>query len=203
MDSERDHRPGLARATSSTPPVAGVPEDQQLVSAILRSDRKATAQFVALHADAVYSYIRQRLAPRADLVDDVVQEVFVAALLSLASFQGASSLRSWLLGIARHKVEDYYRERLRQPEPLDEAGEVDLVAVSQPMEEAIDRRRLEAKTQGLLRELPENYAVVLLWRYWEGRSVRDIASAAGKTEKSVERLLARARAHFRALWERS
>jgi len=43
--------------------------------------------------------------------------------------------------------------------------------------------------------------VALLWRYWEARSARDIANAIGKTEKAVERLLARARARFRQLWE--
>ena len=40
----------------------------------------------------------------------------------------------------------------------------------------------------------------LLWRYWEQRSARDVAAAIGTTEKSVERLLARARAKFKELW---
>jgi DNA-directed RNA polymerase specialized sigma24 family protein len=37
--------------------------------------------------------------------------VFLAALASLGNFRGASSLKSWLLGIARHKVEDYITAR--------------------------------------------------------------------------------------------
>ena len=41
---------------------------------------------------------------------------------------------------------------------------------------------------------------ILLWRYWEQRSARDVAAAIGTTEKSVERLLARARAKFKELW---
>ena len=100
-------------------PVADITADeQQLVAAILRRDRKATAEFVSRHADSIYAYVRHRLAPRADLVEDVVQEVFLAALGSLSGFRGTSLLRSWLLGIARHKVEGYYREQLRTPEPL-------------------------------------------------------------------------------------
>jgi hypothetical protein len=43
------------------------------VEAILRKDRKATAEFVAAHAD---TYVRQRLIPQVDLVDDLVREVF-------------------------------------------------------------------------------------------------------------------------------
>src|SRR5262245_28095127 len=94
----------------------------QLAAAVLAKDRKAMAEFVSLYADSIYAYVRRRLIPRMDLVDDVVQEVFLAALDSLKQFQGMSSLRTWLLGIARHKVEDHYRSLFRQPDPLDVDG---------------------------------------------------------------------------------
>ena len=48
--------------------------------------------------------------------------------------------------------------------------------------------------------MPERYSLVLLWRYWEQRSARDMAAAIGTTEKSIERTLARARAMFKELW---
>ena len=48
--------------------------------------------------------------------------------------------------------------------------------------------------------MPHVYSAALLWRYWENRSVREIADATGKTEKAVERVLARARTRFRELW---
>src|SRR5438094_3564228 len=102
---------------------AGFHSDKELAAAILRKDRKATAEWVSLYADSVYTYVRRRLVPRADRVDDVVQEVFLAAWESLGQFEGKgnSSLGSWLLGIARHKVEDYYRRCLRQADmPLEE-----------------------------------------------------------------------------------
>jgi RNA polymerase sigma factor (sigma-70 family) len=65
----------------------------------------------------------------------------------------------------------------------------------------LDRERVQAKAHQVLQDLPEPYALALLWRYWEGRSVREMAAALGKTEKAVERLLARARARFRDIWE--
>lgn len=79
-------------------------DDARLVSAVLQRDRKAMAEFVSRHTDSVYGYVRHRLAPRTDLVDDLVQEVFLAALKGLHGFSGRSSLRSWLLGIARLRV---------------------------------------------------------------------------------------------------
>ena len=177
-------------------------DERRLVDLVLRRDRKAAAQFVAEYADGVYAYVRHRLAPRAEAVDDVVQDVFVAALDGLPRFTGASGLRAWLLGIARHKVEDYYRRQLRAPESLDDdPGGAGPAARTPPVDEAIDRGRIEARTRRVLRRLPEAYGVVLLWRYWENRSVREMAEATGKTEKAIEHLLARARARFRQLWE--
>jgi RNA polymerase sigma-70 factor (ECF subfamily) len=130
-----------------------------------------------------------------------VQDVFVAALTGLRTFRGSSSLRSWLLGIARHKVEDYYRRRLREPGALPEDGEGDEPSSGDmPVDEVFDRERAEARTHDVLRQLPESYSLALLWRYWENRSVRERAGATGKTEKAIERLLARARERFRSLW---
>jgi DNA-binding GntR family transcriptional regulator len=62
--------PEIPAGTSASPTPVVDPSAQQereLVAAILQKDRKATARFVAEYADAVYGYVRHRLAPRADL----------------------------------------------------------------------------------------------------------------------------------------
>jgi RNA polymerase sigma-70 factor (ECF subfamily) len=177
--------------------------DAELVRAILQRDRKATADFVSLHSDAIYAYVRWRLLPRTDLVDDLVQEVFVAALGSLASFAVTSSLRAWLLGIARHKVEDYYRACLRQPaalSDLDGAGD-ELQQPQVDYDEVLDGAKRQQRVLAVLSGLPDPYRAALLWRYWEKRSARDMAARSGRTEKAIERLLARARREFRLRWK--
>ena len=198
-----EHQTGeAARRPASAEPIALLPDERELVAAILRKDRKASARFVAAHIDAVYSYIRHRLAPRADLVDDVVQDVFLAALNGLATFQGQSTLRTWLIAIARHKIDDVYRQRLRVPEALEDLDPEHEESLSEttPLDEWIDSARLHARTREILARMPERYGLMLLWRYWEQRSTRDIAAAIGTTAKSVERTLARARARFKELW---
>ena len=133
--------------------------------------------------------------------EDVVQDVFLAALKDLAAFEGQSSLRTWLVAIARHKIEDLYRQRLRTALVLDlDSTEDEPTANEIPLDEQIDKTRAGAKTRRVLARMPERYALILLWRYWEQRSARDVAAATGTTEKSVERLLARARATFKELW---
>jgi RNA polymerase sigma factor (sigma-70 family) len=176
-------------------------DDSALVAAVLGKDRKATAEFVARYTDPLYNYVRFRLAPRYDQVDDLVQETFLAAWESLNRYQANGSLLAWLIGIARHKVEDYYRERLRAPEIIDEADEIQVATAPIPeFHQLLEQDELRRNTQRVLAGLPELYRLALLWRYWEKASAREIALKTGKTEKAIERLLARARAEFRERW---
>lgn len=176
-------------------------EDQRLVAAIQRKDRKATAEFVSRYTDAIYRYVRSRLIPRTDQIDDLVQEVFLAAWENMGKYRGNSSLGSWLMGIARHKVADYYRTCLREPEPLEPAEEQPRLETSRgDLDDVLDSELLQKKTWNALTRLPEKYRIVLLWRYWDKCSAREMAVRSGKTEKAIERLLARAREEFRRMW---
>ena len=170
------------------------------MAAVLRKDRKATAEFVNTYTDAVYSFIGRRLSPGVDLVEDLVQEVFIAAWENLNSFRGVSPLRVWLLGIARHKVEDYYRGLLQSAQPLEPSVAEELPAVEFDLAAIADRERTEQRARQVIEELPEHYAAALKWRYWEKRSARQMAEVTGRSEKAIERLLARAREQFRRRW---
>lgn len=176
--------------------------DLDLVRRVQARDRKAIADLVTDHAGAIHSYVQFRLAPQSDRADDVVQDVFLAAWQSLDAYRGDSSLRNWFIGIARHKIEDVYRQRLREPDPLPEEDGADELPALEPLFDAeIDRARLRKRAAAVLGELPEPYSAVLLWRYWDHRPLAEIAAATGKTEKAIERLLSRARTSFRRRWE--
>ncbi len=176
-------------------------DERDLIGAVLRKDRKATAEFVTRYADKIYSYVRYRLIPRGDMVDDLVQEVFLVGLAGLKDFRGVSSVEDWLLGIARHKVGDYYRSRLREPLALDESeGSQPELAVEANTGDLLDRERLQEKTSLVLKSLPEIYSLVLLWRYWEKKNAQEMAAETGKSVKAIERTLARARAEFKRRW---
>jgi len=175
--------------------------DARLAAAVLRKDRKATAEFVARFADGIYAYVRSRLLPRHDLVDDLVQEVFLAAWENLQQYRGTSPLQAWLMGIARHKVEDHYRARLRAPGALDDLdGDSEVLASFPDFESLLEQEQVRKNTWRVMSGLPEQYRLALVWRYWEKASARDMAAKTGKTEKAIERLLSRARAEFRERW---
>ncbi len=190
------HEPSELQMNGSAPD-----EDSALVSAVLRKDRKATAEFVARYADDLYRYLRSRLAPAYDQVGDLVHEVFLTAWESLPGYKGTGPLRAWVMGIARHKVEDYYRARLRAPESIED-GDQDFVspASTSDFHKFIEQDELRRNTWRVMGVLPEQYRMALIWRYWEKASAREMALKTGKTEKAIERLLARARAEFRESW---
>jgi RNA polymerase sigma-70 factor, ECF subfamily len=176
-------------------------EDRQLIEEVLRKDRKATAEFVDRCADYVYPFVRRRLMPRTEQIEDLMQEILLAAWQSLANFRGDATLRSWVLGIARHKVEDYYRKRIREAETEDNDDSASEAAVTPLFDEQLDAAIQHNRVQRTIGLLPEPYALVLLWRYRDEKSVREMAELTGKTEKAIERLLARARWSFRKRWD--
>jgi hypothetical protein len=133
-------RPILAQAVLATT------DDMTLVAAVLSKDRKATAEFVARYTDGVYRYIRGRV-PQLEAVEDLVQETFLAAWGNLANFRAEAQLHHWLLGIARHKVEDYYRKRFRLAEVAGDddssAEPVVLPKIEEQLDEALQQQRIQ------------------------------------------------------------
>ncbi len=186
----------LSENTKATP---GIYTDLDLAREVLSRDRKATAEFIGRYADPVAKYLRSRVMPRVDLVDDLAQEVFLAAWKSLGNYRGDSTLKSWLLGIAKHKVEDHYRRRLRES-LVELPDDDDILDPGVNQELRLLGEMQHRWTWEILSELPENYGLVLRWRYWEQRNASEMAELTGRSEKAVERLLYRAREQFRQKW---
>ena len=175
--------------------------DRELAAAVLARDRKAAAEFVEMFADDIYSFVWNRLTPKVEPVDDLVQETFLAAWAALKGYTGEAPLRQWVLSIARHKVNDYYRGTFRWNLESLENEEFPLPAVeTESIEALLLRAEQQERISATLAEIRPEYAVLLRWRYWDQQSARDMAAETGKTEKAVERMLARARQEFRDRW---
>ncbi|HEY2961338.1 MAG TPA: sigma-70 family RNA polymerase sigma factor [Pyrinomonadaceae bacterium] len=79
------------------------------------------------HGDYLYRYALMRVRDTA-AAEDLLQETLLAAMGSYQAHEGRSSERTWLIGIMRHKVVDYFRRLARTPEfqMSNEAGRDDL-----------------------------------------------------------------------------
>ncbi len=178
-------------------------EESRLVADVLLADRKAIADFVHQFSDMIYGFIGKRI-DKQSVVEDLCQDVFLAAWAQLSSFQFKSSLKTWLCAIAQNKVADFYRKQIHELPFVDDFEELEIVSTEAPwisIEQNLDRRTLEKQIQRTMLKLPEGYRAILRWRYWDQKSISDVALQTGKTVKSVERLLARARTQFAAKWK--
>jgi RNA polymerase sigma-70 factor (ECF subfamily) len=110
---------------------------------------------------------------RAAEADDLMQDVFVAALERLAELRDAAAFGGWLAQIARHRVIDFHRRR-RPVAPLSD----DLPHHDGPRTEA------EQALAAIL-TLPEAYRETLILRLVEGMTGPEIAAQVGLTPESV------------------
>jgi RNA polymerase sigma-70 factor (ECF subfamily) len=87
------------------------------------SPADAAAHWLHEHGDALYSFALSRLE-NADAAEELVQDTLVTAMEAHERFAGRSSERTWLVGILRHKLLAYVRQRRRAPVALDVDGEL-------------------------------------------------------------------------------
>ena len=145
----------------------------------------------------VYGYVAYRLAPDRDAAQDVTQEVFLAAWQNWDAYRGDGPVLSWLRGIARRKVADRLREKVKghcPAEMMDFAAATDSGEVQRQ-----ERSLLLAQT---MRLLPAKCVELLEEKYLEGFSVRQMAEKRAQTEKAVESALSRARDMLRTSFQR-
>ena len=146
-----------------------------LIEAVRAGDREAFGRLYALYAPMVHGILLARV-PYRD-VDDLVQDVFLAALKRLGSLREAAAFGGWLAMIARNRAVDYYR-RARETEELTDEMPVTSQRDAEAEHEA--SRMLEA-----VRSLPEAYRETLVLRLVEGMTGPEIAARTGMTAASV------------------
>jgi RNA polymerase sigma-70 factor (ECF subfamily) len=152
------------------------------------------------HVDAVSRCV-VALGVASSSVDDAVQDVFVVAYRRLGDFEGRSTVRTWLLGIALRVAHDYRRTVKRKGG----AGELsdDLVDVSPlPDEQAARRQALELTTR-ILSELDEARRTVFVLAEIEGLTAPEIAEMLAIPVNTVYSRLRLAREDFETLLSRS
>ena len=146
-------------------------------------------------------------------VDDLVQDTLVAALRPEARFDGQSTLRTWLVGILRHKISDHIRVTARRarlnpasPLPMDEDGEAGSRVEKSPeaMDERADPAAILASRQELaaaedaLSELPaRTVAAYVLWEI-EGHDSSEVCTRLGISRAVLWTSTHRARMAVRA-----
>jgi RNA polymerase sigma-70 factor (ECF subfamily) len=176
--------------------MAKVTEEQALVERFRRGDDSAFDRIVEQHAAEVAALANRLLGWPGD-VDDVVQEVFVAALVGLKKFRGASSLRTWLFTITINKCRRHRLRGLRRLRTVTMDAAQALENHDRAGDEAAMDQETFARVQRAVLTLPQKYREVVALRYLQGLEAEEICELLGITANALQVRLNRARKRLR------
>jgi RNA polymerase sigma-70 factor (ECF subfamily) len=151
------------------------------------------------YQDAIVSYCYSYF-PDWHLAQEVAQDIFLAAFESMVRFRGASSMKTWLYGIASKKCLEVGRTRARREALIRDnqhriSDQAHCAPPSQP-EELFQMERQRQRVWQALRRLRVYDRELLVLRYLEEMTCDEIASIVKVSRRTVERHLPRAEAKF-------
>jgi RNA polymerase sigma-70 factor, ECF subfamily len=205
-------QPGAAQFSSAAA------ESPAAMIAPMRGRAQANPErWVDEHGDPLFRYTLVRVR-RREVAEDLVQETLLSAMRSREKFAGQSSERSWLFGILKHKINDYFRELGRETsftdlESLAEefsekfVPEGYWVHVKGPKEwkpeadEVLHRAEFWQTMRNCLDKLPERIANVFTLREMDEVESKEICSMLSISEGNLWVMLHRARMALRECLE--
>ena len=173
------------------------------------------------HGDYLYHYAIVRVRERS-VAEDLVQDTLLAAIGATESHEGRSSERTWLTGILKHKVFDYFRRLARSPElqMTEERDQSELdffeatgnwqghwredqAPLSWPIDAAslLESREFCETLDRCLLGLPTRMAMAFSLREIDGLSTEEICEILDVSPNHLWVILHRARARLRQLLE--
>lgn len=161
--------------------------------------RESLDELYRTYAEQLYYYLL-KLSGSPSVAEDLVQETFVRATISLHQVE-SSSARAWLYKVARNVYLDEWRRRKRWSwVPFFQ--DTEMISPYGVPEEEMDRVEESQMLAELLYRLPENYRSIIHLREIEEMSYEEIAATLDITESQVKVTLHRARKKLQQLGEK-
>ena len=178
-----------------------------LIRRAAAGEADAVRQIVKAHNQRLYRLVRAVVRSNAD-AEDVLQEAYLRAFSSLNTFQGDSSLSTWLSRIALNAALMRLRaqKRLKRAAPARGLVEAEIIPfpLSSPTadpERVMAQRQLLHLVEEATDALPETFRLVFVARIIEGLSVEETAALIDLPSATVKTRLHRARKLIRARLE--
>ena len=169
--------------------------DERLLIEAAQKDPARFAELYENNFERVYAYVVRRVGDRAE-TEDLTSEVFHHALANLQRFEWRGiPFAAWLYRIAANLISDRWQRSGR--EVADEA-QMELAQVSLAAIEEVERK---ATLFRLVDTLPAEQRRVVVLRFVEEKSIKEVAREIRKTEGAVKQLQFRAISSLRARME--
>ncbi|MDD4902677.1 MAG: RNA polymerase sigma factor [Patescibacteria group bacterium] len=172
--------------------------DEQLVKLAL-SDRDNFLYIVNRYKDKLYGYIRKITDASAEDAEDILQEVFLKVYLNLNDFSLDLKFSSWIFRIAHNEVISAYRKKRARPQhqavSLDETV-TESIAGDFNINQKIDAALLQEKISAVLRRIRKECREIIILKFMEEKSYREISDIIKKPMGTVASLMNRAKKEF-------
>lgn len=171
-----------------------------MLDAARRGDDAAWTHLYGDLAPVLLGYLRGRGAPDAE---DLVGEVWIQVVRHIDTFEGDErGFRSWVFTIAHRRLIDVRRARLRRPEDLSPAEDLEpSLPPTESEPEALATLGTE-EVLALLDHLTDDQREVLLLRLVGGLRLGEVAEVTGRPRQAVKSLQKRGIEHLRRLVHR-
>lgn len=169
-------------------------------TALAPPDAPTAREIFEAHAAFVLRLVR-RLGVSASDVEDVAQEVFVIVHRKVDTYDGTSTVRTWLFGITSRVVSDHRRRAHRRYELLTQDLPVTAVQPNQPGDARA--RELRSRLDAALSSLDEAKRAVFILHDMEEMTMAEVAEAVGCPLNTAYSRLRDARQRVRAFFEPS
>jgi len=177
--------------------------ETKLVEKLRSGDSAAMEEFCNLYRNRLYSLVLEQVGRDEAVAEDLVQEVFLAVLGSQYEFRGDGQLYTWLRSIALHKINDFCRRQEREPKPKKSFPDLNAIMLEKTGDNepatfiVMESEKIRQSFHQVLADLPQDYEEVLVLKYLKDMPVLAISQTMGRSPKSVEGLLSRARKAMR------
>jgi len=204
LDLRRRGRPTLSGNHALSPRNR---EDEPFLDALRRRDPAAVEGLVSEHTPRMLAVARRILRNEAD-ARDAVQDAYLCAFRSLARFEGASTLSTWLHRIVVNAALMRLRSRRRRseesiepllPQFLEDGHHASHPSEWMPSDALLEQRETREFVRAAIDRLPEGYRTILLLRDIEELDTDETARALELTAAAVKVRLHRARQALRTL----
>ena len=163
--------------------------DERLLIEAAQQDPRRFGELYERNFERVYAFIARRSGDRGE-AEDLTAEVFHHALANLGRFEWRGvPFVAWLLQIARNALADRWQRAARERGAPEAEGGDDRTRAE------VERRAL---LEGLVNRLPKDQQRVVLERFVEQKSIREIAQGLRRTDGAVKQLQFRALESLRA-----
>jgi len=154
----------------------GLSPDRELLRDAAGGDEGAVRELYRAHLDRVYRCVSRILGPHDGDVEDVVQQVFLAALDGAEGFDGRSKVSTWIVGIATRQSLDAVRARSRRGRW---SKITELVGLGRPAARPDARHDSLSEAERALAELNPDQRTVFVLHQVEGYTFKEIEEMTG------------------------